>query len=137
MLRGMLVTESEHDATGAVRVMLDRLDGRCSKLTVAAVVPRGHPLLPWAPLAGVPVEPVREERLVGAGQAACGLVRDVSAELSVDHRAAGSWKHLLRIVADERYDVMVLAARPSSWRDRRLVRKASRSGDLRVLLSSG
>ena len=137
MLRGMLAAESEHDATGALQAMLARLGSRCSKVTVAAVVPREHPLFLWAPLAGMTPEPVREERLAGAGQEACGLVRDVSPELSVDHRAASSWKRLLRIAADERYDVMVLAAPPSSWRDRRLVRKASRSGDLRVLLPSG
>ena len=136
-LRGMLVAESEHDATGAVEGMLARLGGRCSKVTVAAVVPREHVLFPWAPLAGVTLAAVRAERLTGAGVAACGLVRDVSPELCVDHRAARSWKHLLRIAAAERYEVMVLAAPPSSWRDRRLVRKASRSGDLRVLLPSG
>ena len=132
-LRGMFVAESGHCTAEAVGVLMREIDGRCARLTVAAVA-AGNPLLAlWAPLAGYDPVSGRDARVAEASRAAQRTVGLFPEHISVSHQSAACWRDVLRLMHPEAYDLIAVSGLPARRSDRRALRQAADRAGSRIV----
>ncbi len=108
----------------AVRRVLARFDGRCTRVTVAVVVRPPCPLTYCGPFSGVLlVEEARRQLQCEAEQRARQLPFLAPAGVCVEHLVAPGWRDLVRHAECRGYDTVLVAGRPTRLRDRLLVRR--------------
>jgi hypothetical protein len=127
LLAGELSDVADSDICGVMR----RIEGRCTRLTVAVVVSPPGPLTYLGPFSGVLlVEHVQRELQVEAERRARRLPCLAPDGLCVEHLVSASWTDLVRHARCRGYDTVLLADRPTRLRDRLLVRRMGWSVEL-------
>jgi hypothetical protein len=122
--RALLAAEFCDVDDDAVRRVMARFDGRCTRLTVAVVVRPPCPLTYCGPFSGVLlVEEARRELQVEAEQRARQLPCLAPDGVCVEHLVTASWRDLVRHAECRGYDTVLVTGRPTRLRDRLLVRR--------------
>ncbi len=134
-LRGMLVAESDRFTARAVEALLRAIDGRCARLTVAAVTSSESRLTIFAPMAGYDPVRGRDDRIAAASRAALLAVGLFPEHVPVRHCATECWRDVLHIVRSESYDLLALSGLPARRRDRSALEQASKVSGTRFVFA--
>jgi hypothetical protein len=134
-LHAMLAAESDQCTAAGMAALLSAVGPRCARVTVTAVREPDCLFTLWAPMSGVVTpQQMREQALRRACVAARQAVSLISPQLPAQHCVAAGWRDVLERALGGACDLLVVAAPPSRRRDRRLLRRACRSGGERILV---
>ena len=120
----LLAGEFRRGDDAAVRRAMARIDGCCTRLTIAVVAEPPGWVGHFAPCSGlVLLEEVHRELELEAHHRACSLTRLAPPRMCVQHLVTSCWGDLMRHVRCRGYDTVLVADRPSRMRDRWLLRR--------------
>jgi hypothetical protein len=126
LLHGSVLLAGEFRRTddAGVRRALGRIEGCCTRLTIAVVAEPPGWVGHFAPCSGlVLLEDVYRELEHEAHVRACSLTRLAPPRMCVEHLVVSCWCDLLRHARCRGYDTVLVADRPTRLRDRWLLRR--------------
>src|SRR4051794_19991439 len=131
-VRAMLAFENDAAAVAALEEA--RRQGRCQRVTIAAVAAPPHATSPWAALAGLSPDEDRRAAITAADRCARRTADLAPSDVAVEHHSESCWRTLLLAAVSGPYDVLIIGAPPHRWRDRRRLRRASKLGPRLVVV---